>query len=91
MKRGQCKADQKLAMGVPCVVCMQADRACRALFSSYTMHVTLECKDGVPKSGKCRNDALQLVLIQVSHSPLRRADAVALMRCLAHVLAAQSD
>jgi hypothetical protein len=46
--------------------CGQADRACRGLYSSYTMHVSLECKGGVPRRGSCSSDALELVLVQVA-------------------------
>ena len=46
--------------------CGQADRACRGLYSSYTMHVSLECKGGVPRGGSCSSDALELVLVQVA-------------------------
>lgn len=45
---------------------LRAERACRGLFSSYSMHVTLECKGGMPKSGKCSKEALQLILVQTA-------------------------
>ena len=29
------------------------------------MHVSLECKGGIPEGGTCSSDALELVLVQV--------------------------
>lgn len=45
---------------------LRAERACRGLFSSYSMHITLECSGGVPASGTCSSENLELLLVQTA-------------------------
>ena len=44
---------------------LRADRSCRGLYSSYSMHVTVECKNP-SAAGKCSPADIELVLVQTA-------------------------
>ena len=44
---------------------LRADRSCRGLYSSYSMHVTVECKNP-SAAGKCSPADVELVLVQTA-------------------------